>query len=148
MLPDQLLEQFKKVAQAYAQGHICRTLLEQADNDAERDHLKTQFDQWEHHVTRLWAELTAAVNSALPPTLYAAPDPTSPVSAPSHSDVEVRGSLGHRTVVIRLTCAQAVAIGTSLIACATVVTDRNGGRLGSILPPVPAKPPGPPARPT
>jgi hypothetical protein len=148
MLPEQLLEQIKAVAQTFANGHVCRTLLEHASNDAERDRLKTQFAQWDEQVSRLWAELTVAVNSALPPTLYALPDPTAPVSTPNNSDVEVRGSLGQRAVAIRLTCAQAVAIGAALIACATAVTDRSGGRLGTILPPIPASPPGPPVRPT
>jgi hypothetical protein len=51
---------------------------------------------------------------------------------PKHSGVEIRGSLGERAVAIRLTGAQAVAIGTTLIACAAAVTDRAGDRLAAI----------------
>jgi hypothetical protein len=147
MAPDQLLEKFKTVAQAFAQGHICKTLLNLADTDAERARLKTQFDQWDRRVEQLWAELTAVVNSALPPTIYALPDPFAPVTTPGNSDVELRGRLGERAVAIRLTGVQAVAVGTTLIACAAAVTDRAGGRLAAILPTIPAVPPGQPIRP-
>src|SRR5690348_9073246 len=36
MPPEQLLEKSKAVAQAFAQGHICKTLLDLANTDAER----------------------------------------------------------------------------------------------------------------
>ena len=147
MAPEQLLEQIKRVAQAFAQGNVCKTLLDLADNDTERARLKTQFDHWDRQVSQLWAELTVAVNSALPPTLYALPDPFAPVTTPNNSGIEVCGSLGERAVAIRLTEAQAVAIGTTLIACAAAVTDRTGGRLAGILPSIPASPSGQPIRP-
>jgi len=147
MSPEQLLEMVKPVAEAFAQGQVCKTLLDTAGTDAERARLQTSFEQWDHRVTQLWAELTVAVNSALPPTLHALPDPIAPVTMSNNTDIEIRGSLGERAVAIRLTSPQAVAIGTTLIACAAAVTDRAGGRLGTILPPIPAPPSGQPIRP-
>lgn len=81
--------------------------------------------------------------------MYAAPDQFAPVQMPTNRDVEVRGSLdnGARAVAIRLTGAQAVAIGAALIACAALSTQHSGGRLGEILPPMPTDPPRP-TRPT
>ena len=147
MVPEQLLELIKQCAQAFAQGMVCKTLLDLADNDVERTRRQGEFERWDRQVSQLWAELTVAVNSTLPPTLYALPDPFAPVITPNNSDIEMRGSLGERAVAIRLSGAQAVAIGTTLIACAAAVTDRTGGRLASILPSIPASPSGQPIRP-
>ena len=146
MSPDQLLELTKAVAQAFAKGHTCRTLRDQATNDEDRERLQNQFEQWDARVTQLWAELTAAVNSALPPTLYAVPDPIAAVTAPTNTDIDLRGSLGERAVMIRLSTTQAVAIGTTLIAYAAAVTDRADGHVAGILPPLPATPVEQPAR--
>jgi hypothetical protein len=147
MAPEQLLELIKRCAQAFAQGMVCKTLLDLADNDVERTRRQGEFERWDRQVSQLWAELTVAVNSTLPPTLYALPDPFAPVITPNNSDIEMRGSLGERAVAIKLSGAQAVAIGTTLIACAAAVTDRTGGRLASILPSIPASPSGQPIRP-
>ena len=148
MAPEQLLEQIKQVAQAFAQGNVCKTLLDLADNDMERIRRQAEFDDWDRRVSRLWAELTAAVDTAFAPTLYALPDPFAPVTTPNNSGIEMRGSLDDRVVVIRLSEAQAVAIGTAMIACAAAVTDRSGSRLAGILPTIPASPTGQPIRPT
>jgi hypothetical protein len=148
MAPEQLLEQITRVAQAYARGNVCKTLLDLADNGVERARRQAEFDEWDRRVSQLWSELTVAVNTALPPTLYALPDPFAPVTTPNDGGIELRGSLGERAVAIRLTEAQAVAIGTTLIACAAAGTDRTGGRLAAILPSIPASPSGQPIRPT
>ena len=79
-----------------------RLLLDLANNDVERIRHKAEFEQWDRQVSQLWAELTVAVNSTLPPTLYALPDPFAPVITPNNSDIEMRGSLGERAVAIRL----------------------------------------------
>lgn len=147
MPPEQLLQKIKTVAEAYAQGQICKVYLNEADTDMERARFRTDVDQWDRRVTQLWDELTAAVNSALPPTLYALPDPIAAVATPNNTEVEMHGSLSDRAVVIRLTGAQAVAIGSTLIACAAVVTDRAGDRIAGILPAIPASPTGQPIRP-
>ena len=148
MPPEQLLEKIKVVAEAFAQGQICKIYLNEADTEMERARFHTEVDQWDRRVNQLWDELTMAVNAALPPTLYALPDPLAPVATPNYTGVEMCGSLGDRAVVIRLTGAQAVAIGSTLIACAAVVTDRAGARIAGILPSVPASPTGQPIRPT
>ncbi len=44
MSPEQLLEKIKTVAQAFAQGHVCKTLLDHADTDVERARLRTSFE--------------------------------------------------------------------------------------------------------
>jgi hypothetical protein len=147
MSPEQLLEKIKIVAEAFAQGQICKVYLNESETDMERARFRTQVDQWDRRVAQLWDELTMAVNSALPPTLYALPDPLAPVATPNDNGIEIRGTLGERAVVIRLTGAQAVPIGTTLIACAAVVTDRAGTRIAAIMPSIPASPSGQPVRP-
>src|SRR5262245_20355956 len=91
MAPEHFLEQVKLVAQAFARGNVCKTLLDLADNDVERIRRQAEFDEWDRRVAKLWAELTAAVNTALPPTLYALPDPFAPVITPNNSGIELRG---------------------------------------------------------
>jgi hypothetical protein len=110
-----------------------------ADSQAERANLIARADYWDGQVHDQYAQLTVALNSALPPTVYAAPDQFAPVQMPTNRDVEVRGSLdnGARAVAIRLTGAQAVAIGAALIACAALGTQHSGGQLGEILPSMP-----------
>jgi hypothetical protein len=147
MAPEHLLQKIKAVAEAFAQGQICKIYLNEADTDMERARFRTQVDQWDRRVAQLWDELTAIVNSALPPTLYALPDPLAPVVTPNNTDVEIRGSLAEQAVIIELTGGQAVAIGATLIACAAVVTDRAGDRIAGVLPSIPASPTGQPIRP-
>src|SRR5262249_12303739 len=84
---------------------------------------------------------TAALNSALPPTIYAAPDLHAPVLLPNEHQVEVRGSLdGNRAVAIRFSPGQAVAVGTAMIGCAAVTAGRTGQRLAARPQPVPPAP--------
>jgi len=146
MLPDKLLEQITQVAEAYAKAQSCHALAQVAETDAERAHLKARVDYWNSQLSQMWTTLTVAVNSALPPTIYAAPDPHTPVTVPNQHQVEVRGSLdgGNRAVSIRLTPAQAVAVGTAMIACAALTTQHTGQRLAEILPALPPSPPGQP----
>src|SRR4051794_17400450 len=47
MAPEQLLEQIKRCAQAFAQGMVCKTLLDLADTDVERVRRQTEFEQWD-----------------------------------------------------------------------------------------------------
>ncbi len=146
MLPDKLLEQITQVAEAHAKAQSCRALAEVAETDAERAHLKARVDYWNSQLQEMWTTLTVAVNSALPPTIYAAPDPHAPVTVPNKHQVEVRGSLdgGNRAVSIRLTPAQAVAVGAAMIACAALTTQHTGQRVAEILPALPPSPPGQP----
>src|SRR6266540_3720063 len=113
VLPDKLLEQINELAEVYAKAQTCRAMAQLAESQAER------ADYWDSQVSDQHARLTVALNSALPPTVYAAPDQFAPVRMPTSRDVEVRGSLDHgaRAVSIRYTPAQAVAVGAALIAC-------------------------------
>lgn len=146
MLADKLLEQINQVAEAYAHAQTCRALAHAADLDSDRANLTARAEYWDRQVGQLWANLTAAVNTALPPTLYAGPDPIAPVRVPDHHRVEVRGSLGNgRAVVVRFTGAQAVAVAAAMIASAALGAAHLGDAT-AILPPVPPTPPGPPVR--
>jgi hypothetical protein len=49
-------------------------------------------------------------------------------------------------VSISFTPAQAVTVGTAMIACAALAAQRTGQRLAEILPPLPPPPPAPPVR--
>ncbi len=146
MLPDKLLEQVTQVAEAYAKAQSCCALAEVAETDAERAHLKARVDYWNSQLSEMWTTLTVAVNSALPPTIYAAPDPRNPVTMPNQHQVEVRGALdgGNRAVSIRLTPAQAVAVAATMIACAALTTQHTGQPVAEILPALPPTPPGHP----
>jgi len=150
--PDTLLEQINQLAEAYAKAQTCRALahaahLEVAHLDVAREHLRARAAYWDAHVAAQRAALTAALRSALPPTIYAAPDPLVCVRRPNNREVEVRGSLARsgRGVAIRFTGLQAVAVGAAMIACAAVGTDHAGGGLAEILPPIPPVRPVPPA---
>jgi hypothetical protein len=151
VLPDKLLEQINELAETYAKAHTCRAMAQLAQSPAERANLAARADYWDAQVSDQYAQLTVALNSALPPTVYAAADQFAPVQMPTNHDIEVRGSLddGARAVAVRFTGAQAVAVGTALIACAALGTQHSGGgRLAEILPPMPPDPPARPARPT
>jgi len=141
MEPEQLLDRIRSFAQAYAESHTVTALTHLAEDQAEREHLQARAEFWDVQVRDGWDKLTVALNSALPPTLYAALDPHSPIVARNGRQIEVRGSLGRRAVSIRATPAQAVAIGAALIAYAAAITHHSGASLTEILPPLPAPPP-------
>ena len=149
MQADTLLKQVSDLAEAYAKAQTCRALAHTADLTEERANLNARADYWDLQASELWAKLTAAMNSALPPTVYATADPRGPVRPTNGDEIEVRGSLDHgaRAVSIRFTAAQAVPVGAALIACAAACTQHGGGRLAEILPPVPTVAPGLPGRP-
>lgn len=149
MLPDTLLEKVNQLAEAFAKSQTCRLTAHLATSEAERANHTARADYWDAQVSDLYAKLTAALNTALPPTVYAAADPFAPVGVPDEHKIEVRGSVdgGNRAVSISFTPAQAVAVGTAMIACAALTAQRTGQRLAEILPPLPAPPPpAPPAR--
>jgi len=148
MLPDTLLEQANQLAEAYAKSQTCRLTAHLAISEAERANQAARADYWDSQVSGLYAKLTAALNSALPPTIYAAADPFAPVLLPDGHQVEVCGSIGggNRAVSISFAPAQAVAVGTAMIACAALAAQGTGQRLAEILPPLPPSPPAPPVR--
>ena len=137
---DALFSQINKLAEAHAQAEVCRAMAQLADTDTERGSLLTRAEYWHNEVATQHAALTAALNTAIPPTIYAQPDPHAPVRmlGDQHVGVEVRGSLGGaRAVSIRYTLGQAVTVGTAIIACACVMQERGGGPLTAIVPPIP-----------
>lgn len=137
---DALFTQINKLAETHAQAEVCRAMAHLADTDTERGSLLTRAEYWDNEVVTLHAALTAALNTAIPPTIYAHPDPQAPVRmlGDQHVGVEVRGSLGGaRAVSIRYTLGQAVTVGTAIIACAAVMQERGGDALTAIVPPIP-----------
>lgn len=147
MQPEHLLQQINAFAEARANAHTCAAMVGLSEDDAERAHLNARTDYWNSQVNEQWAKLTAATHSALPPTVYAMPDPLAPVTAPNDQQVEVRGTVANRAVSIRMSPAQAVGLGTALVACAAALNQHTGGRLADVLPPIPPSPPGAPVRP-
>ena len=150
MLPDTLLKQITDLAETYAKAHTCRNLARLSDTDPERAHLNARADFWDAQVSDRYVTLTVALNSAIPPTVYAAPDQTGCVRITAEGQIEVRGDLdnGARAVSIRLTTPQAVTAGAAMIACAAACAKHTGERLAEILPPIPPSPPGPVSRPS
>lgn len=140
MSVDQLLEKINTLAETHAQAEVCRAMAASTTLDTERANLLARADYWKDQVADQYAKLVAALNTALPPTVYAVPDPYTPVRIPDNSTVEVRGNVGEQAVSIRCTSAQAVAVGAALIACAATTDIQAGGNLAAILP---SLPPGP-----
>ncbi|GAA1025831.1 hypothetical protein GCM10009557_01310 [Virgisporangium ochraceum] len=140
VLPEKLLEKINELVETYAKAHTCRTLASMANHEAEAAHLNARADFWDAQVSNQYAKLTVAVNSAVPPTVYATCDPHATVRIPDGHAVEVYGTLDHgqRAVSITFTGVQAMAVGTAMIACAAL---SSGGRLAQMLPPVPASEP-------
>lgn len=137
MVPDKLLEKINELVETYAKAHTCRTLASVANNEVEAANLNARADFWDAQVSEQYAQVTVAVNSAVPPTVYAACDPHATVRMPTDRSIEVYGTLDHgqRAVSITFTGVQAMAVGTAMIACAALT---GGGRLAGMLPPVPA----------
>ncbi len=140
MQPDQLLKKINELVETHARAEVCRAMVNTTNRDTERAHLSARADYWKDQVAAQYNKLVAALNTAIPPTIYAVADRLAPVRIPIPSTVEVRGSLGERAVAIRLTDAQAVAIGSALIACAAATDIQHGGNLSAILPPLPPGP--------
>jgi hypothetical protein len=136
VLPDALLEKINDLVETYAKAHTCRTLARVANHEIEAVNLDARADFWDAQVSDQYAKLTVAVNSAVPPTVYAVCDPHATVRMPDSHSVEVYGTLDHgqRAVSITFTGVQAMAVGTAMIACAAL---SSGGRLAGMLPPVP-----------
>lgn len=136
---DALSTQINKLAENHAHAEVCRAMAHIADTDAQRANLLARADYWDSEVATQHMTLTAVLNSAIPPTVYAHIDPGSPVRMISdqRGGIEVRGVLerGTRAVSIHLAAAQAVTVGTALVACAAVIQERGGGNLATILPP-------------
>lgn len=143
MLSDKLLEQINDLVETYAKAHTCRTLASVANTDVDAANLNARADFWDAQVSDQYAKITVAVNSAVPPTVYAVCDPHATVRMPTDHSIEVYGTLdrGHQAVSIRFTGVQAMSVGTAMIACAAL---SSGGRLAEILPPIPASAPEPP----
>jgi hypothetical protein len=139
MMPDKLLQQINELVETYAKAETCRAMAHVADLDVERANMHARAEYWDAQVSNQHAALTAAINSALPPTVYAGPDPRSPVRLPNEHHIDVCGRIdnGARLVAVRFTAAQAAALGTTLIACAAVGTDRLGDDFAAILPVIP-----------
>src|SRR2546430_3429420 len=93
MEPEQLLDHIRSFAQAYAERHTVTPLVHLADDQGQRANLQARAEFWNVQVREGWDKLTVGVNSALPPTLYAAVDPRAPVATPNGRQVEARGSL-------------------------------------------------------
>jgi hypothetical protein len=144
MQPDDLLKQVWQFAQSYGASQTAKAMAEIAEDPTDRDRYQTHVAYWDSEINDQWTRLTVAMNSALPPTLYATPDPQTPVTIPTDRHLDLRGRLGQRTVVIRLSPAQATATGTVLIAYAAHLTTRGNGRLFDIRPPMPQAPPAEP----
>ncbi|MBN1174851.1 MAG: hypothetical protein JXA67_22015 [Micromonosporaceae bacterium] len=145
MTPDQLLKQITELSEDYAKAHTCHSFAQASAHDAERAHLTARAEYWDAQVADRYNRLTAALNSAIPPTVYAALAASGCVRITSDGTIEFRGDSDQttRAVTIRMSPVQAVAAGTTLIACATASVKHLGGHLAEILPSIPPSPPGP-----
>lgn len=140
MSVDKLLEKINTLAETHAQAEVCRAMAHTTTLDTERANLAARAEYWKDQVSDQYTKIVAAINTAIPPTIYAEADPLAPVRIPDGSTVEVRGSIGERAVAVRFTSAQAVAVGVALIACGAATDIQHGGNLSTVLPPVPPSP--------
>jgi hypothetical protein len=139
MLPDQLLDQIAELSEAHAKAHICRSFAEASDDGDERAHLNARAEHWDTQVAARSDRLMIALNTAISPVVCPALDSIGCVHMSNDDAIELRGETDHagRAVTIRMTPAQAVAIGTALIACAGASATQTGGYLADVLPPIP-----------
>ncbi|WP_327002712.1 hypothetical protein OHA72_47690 [Dactylosporangium sp. NBC_01737] len=125
---------------AYAKLQVAKTMAEYTgDPEARAKHLD---------VARYWDAAGRALHRRIGETLDNAltvevtvetflpvqPLPTGEISLRAHDE-------RHRPFVVRLTTAQALAVGTHLTAYAAIGIDRTGGKVAEALPPITAQPP-------
>jgi hypothetical protein len=143
MLPDRLLDLINDLVEVAGKAEACRVLAQISEAEVDRANMRARADYWNRQLSDQHAALTAAINTAVPPTVYATPDLGMPVRVLDNDTIEVRGTLdrGNRTVSVALHPGQASAVGAMLIACAAVTTDRANINLATIVPPIPDNPP-------
>ncbi|MGW5557085.1 hypothetical protein ACWER9_07670 [Micromonospora sp. NPDC003944] len=100
----------------------------------DRTALTLKASSWKGIAAQRREALRTGLNEALPGTVTATPDEELPVALWQRRHVEVRAiTLDAAPVRVRYSPAQAVALGTALIALATLTDQRGGGTLGDIL---------------
>jgi hypothetical protein len=132
--------------QDYAAARACaerhRALLECLVDD-EDGFFMTKIAEYERAYTTYHAQLMTAYNELTRTTVRAVADERLPVCSWRKGVVEVRAVLPDRSrsVRVRYTPAQAIAVGAALIACAAVTDADSGGTLTPILPVFPTTDP-------
>jgi hypothetical protein len=134
----ELLETYAEARVTAVRQHDLAATLAGPDRDAaEADASQAELDAAARH-----AELMSALDDLTRTTLQAVPDRRLPVCTWRKGVVEVRAVLpdGSRALRLRYTPAEAIAVGTALVACGAVADTTTGGTLGPILPPFPTGP--------
>ncbi|WP_328366633.1 hypothetical protein [Micromonospora zamorensis] len=102
--------------------------------DDDRTAITVKAVSWEGIAAQRREALRTELREALRGTVTAMPDEELPVAIWQRRHVEIRATtLDAARVRVRYSPAQAVALGTALIAFATLTDQRGGGILGDIL---------------
>jgi hypothetical protein len=130
---DAMLAAIWQLCDAYAKSEVNRVLAGRAANGNEAVRLGDQADYWSQAVNAQYQALALTVRQMLPDG--ARLEEFLPVRATSGGNVEVHArDTTSRPVVILLTGAQAMTVGTHLTAHGAVALDRVGGKVDVALP--------------
>lgn len=133
MNADDLLNAINELCKAYAKGKTCRILAAHSSEPADHENLTARAGHWDHVVNIHFKTVAEAVHHWLPRQTHA--EPFLPVRPLTGGDVELHTRDDtRRRVVIRLSGAEAFALGAHLTAFAAIALDRSGTRVAPLLP--------------
>jgi len=128
-----------EVCACFARAEVARAMAGHAASDAEHAHLSARAAHWDAIVKDRWPALVEAIHAALPDGAQL--ERFMPVRPLANGHVEVHAhDTSARRLVLLLSGAQAVAVGTHLTVYGAVSLDRIGQKLDPGLP-VTAVPP-------
>ncbi|WP_435585733.1 hypothetical protein [Micromonospora marina] len=129
-----------RVCANFAAAEVARALAEHANSEAEHAHLIARAEHWDTLVNEQWTTLCGAICATVPDgTQVERFLPVRPLTN-GHVELHVHDTDAHRLVVL-LTGAQALAVGTHLTAYGALSLDRSGQKLDPGLPHIKAAPP-------
>lgn len=130
-----LLAAVHQLCHAYARAEVSRTLAGYTDDPARRALDLEVAQHWDGAVRHRFEALNSALNDLIPDVIHA--ETFLPVRPLSTGDVHLHlRDQQARTVLVRFTAAEAVAVGAHLTAYAALGLDRTGGKVAAVLPPI------------
>lgn len=130
-----LLAAVQQLCQSYARAEVSRTLAGYAEDAARRAEDLHVAQHWDGAARHQFDNLAQTLNDLIPEVINA--ESFLPVRPLSTGDVHLfLRDRQARSVVVRFTGAEAVAVGTHLTSYAAIALDRCGMKLTPVLPPV------------
>ncbi|MEV8515899.1 hypothetical protein [Dactylosporangium sp. NPDC051484] len=133
MTGNDLITAMNDLCVAYAKAQVAHAMAEHAADQDERAQHRAHAEYWDMTVSGQYRALTEAVGAALPDPVEV--ESFLPVQPLPTGEVEIRARDGHaRPVLVRLSGAQALALGAHLTAYAAIGLDRINGKVAELLP--------------